>query len=117
MQYIIFGILGIIAVLLGIAVIRTLMIKAPEIGECKTEITPEEIETAAKKLGDMVRVPTVSKNAPKLKVVNTLRTIFTAVPMSGQTKKAQSKVISRKVPNRYHANSCSVESSGAAQGS
>ena len=36
MQYIIFGILGIIAVLLGIAVIRTLMIKAPEIGECKT---------------------------------------------------------------------------------
>ncbi len=62
MQYIIFGILGIIAVLLGIAVIRTLMIKAPEIGECKTEITPEEIETAAKKLGDMVRVPTVSKN-------------------------------------------------------
>ena len=62
MQYIIFGILGIIAVLLGIAVIRTLMIKAPAIGECKTEISEEEIETAAKKLGDMVRVPTVSKN-------------------------------------------------------
>ena len=62
MQYIIFGILGIIAVLLGIAVIRTLMIKAPAIGECKTKISEEEIETAAKKLGDMVRVPTVSKN-------------------------------------------------------
>ncbi len=62
MQYVIFGILGIIAVLLIIAVVRTLMIKAPAIGECKTEITPEECETAAKKLGDMVRVPTVSKN-------------------------------------------------------
>ncbi|MBQ3531547.1 MAG: M20/M25/M40 family metallo-hydrolase [Oscillospiraceae bacterium] len=62
MTYIIFGVLGIIAVLLIIAVIRTLSIKAPAIGECKTEITEEEIEIAAKKLGDMVRVPTVSKN-------------------------------------------------------
>ena len=62
MTYIIFGVLGIIAVLLIIAVIRTLSIKAPAIGECKTEISEEEIETAAKKLGDMVRVPTVSKN-------------------------------------------------------
>ena len=36
MTYIIFGVLGIIAVLLTIAVIRTLSIKAPAIGECKT---------------------------------------------------------------------------------
>lgn len=62
MLYIILGIFAVIAVLLIIAVIRTLMIKAPAIGECKTEITEEETEIAAKKLGDMVRVPTVSKN-------------------------------------------------------
>ena len=62
MTYIIFGVLGIIALLLIIAVIRTLSIKAPAIGECKTKISEEEIEIAAKKLGDMVRVPTVSKN-------------------------------------------------------
>ncbi len=62
MLYIILGILAIIAVLMIIAVIRTLAIKAPPIGECKTKISEEEIEIAAKKLGDMVRVPTVSKN-------------------------------------------------------
>ena len=50
MTYIIFGVLGIIALLLIIAVIRTLSIKAPAIGECKTKISEEEIETAAKKL-------------------------------------------------------------------
>ena len=42
MLYIIFGILAVIAVLLTIAVIRTLMIKAPAIGECKTEISEAE---------------------------------------------------------------------------
>ena len=61
MLYIILGILAVFVVLLGIAVIRTLMIKAPEVKKCETEISPEEIEIAAKKLGDMVRVPTVSK--------------------------------------------------------
>ncbi|MBQ4547514.1 MAG: M20/M25/M40 family metallo-hydrolase [Oscillospiraceae bacterium] len=62
MQYVLIGILVLIAVLIGIAAIRTLMIKAPATGKCETVITPEETETAAKKLGDMVRVPTVSKN-------------------------------------------------------
>ena len=62
MLYIVLGILAVIAVLLTVAVVRTLMIKAPATGECKTEITEEETEIAAKKLGDMVRVPTVSKN-------------------------------------------------------
>ncbi|MBR5872631.1 MAG: hypothetical protein IKZ06_03200, partial [Oscillospiraceae bacterium] len=62
MLYIILGILAVIAVLLLVAVIRTLAIKAPEIKKCETKITEEEIEIAAKKLGDMVRVPTVSKN-------------------------------------------------------
>ena len=62
MLYVLIGILVLIAVLVGIAAIRTLMIKAPSIGECKTEITAEEMDIAAKKLGDMVRVPTVSKN-------------------------------------------------------
>jgi len=62
MQYVLIGIPVLIAVLIGIAAIRTLMIKAPATGKCETVITPEETETAAKKLGDMVRVPTVSKN-------------------------------------------------------
>ena len=48
MLYIILGILAVLAVLLGIAVIRTLMIKAPEVKKCETEISPEEIEIAAK---------------------------------------------------------------------
>jgi len=62
MQYVLIGIPVLIAVLIGIAAIRTLMIKAPATGKCETVITPEETKTAAKKLGDMVRVPTVSKN-------------------------------------------------------
>ena len=62
MQYVLIGIPVLIAVLIGIAAIRTLMIKAPATGKCETVITQEETETAAKKLGDMVRVPTVSKN-------------------------------------------------------
>ena len=49
MLYIVLGILAVIAVLLTVAVVRTLMIKAPATGECKTEITEEETEIAAKK--------------------------------------------------------------------
>ena len=62
MLYVILGILALIAVLMAVAVIRTLMIKAPEIKKCDTEITKEETDICAQKLGDMVRVPTVSKN-------------------------------------------------------
>lgn len=62
MLYVILGILALIAVLLIIAVIRTFAIKAPEIKKCETNITEEEKELCAQKLGDMVRVPTVSKS-------------------------------------------------------
>ena len=61
MGYLLLGLLAVIAVLLGIAVVRTLMIKAPTAAICDTVITDEECATAAEKLGAMVRVPTVSK--------------------------------------------------------
>ncbi len=62
MLYAVLGILGVIALLLIIAVIRTLAIKAPEIKKCDTVITEEEMNTCIEKLGAMVRIPTVSKN-------------------------------------------------------
>ena len=61
MLYILFGILGVLAALLLIAVIRTFAIKAPAPASCATEITPEELSLCAEKLGAMVRVPTVSR--------------------------------------------------------
>ena len=62
MGYLLLGLLAVIVVLLCIAVIRTLMIKAPAPGLCSTVITEEECATAAQKLGAMVRVPSVSKH-------------------------------------------------------
>ena len=62
MQYAVIAVFAVLAVLILVAVIRTLTIKAPAIGKCETEITQEEIDLCAQKLGDMVRVPTVSKN-------------------------------------------------------
>ena len=55
------GLLAVILVLLGIAIVRTLMIKAPAPAACDTVITDEECAIAAQKLGAMVRVPSVSK--------------------------------------------------------
>ena len=55
------AILTIIVVLLAVCVIRTLAIKAPTPGVCDTQYTQEELDLCAQKLGDMVRVPTVSK--------------------------------------------------------
>lgn len=53
---------GLILVLLGAALVRTLAIKAKPPVSCGTECPPEELNTAAQKLGAMVRVPTVSKS-------------------------------------------------------
>ena len=61
MGYLIFGLLAVIAVLLGIAVVRTILIKAPAPAVCDTVISEEECAIAAEKLGAMVRVPSVSK--------------------------------------------------------
>lgn len=61
MIYLLLGLLALILVLLGIAVVRTLAIKAPARGICDTVMTDEECATAAQKLGAMVRVPSVSK--------------------------------------------------------
>ena len=61
MGYLLLGLLAVIVVLMGIAVIRTLMIKAPAPTPCDTVITEEECAIAAQKLGAMVRVPSVSK--------------------------------------------------------
>ena len=61
MVYLLFGLLALIAVLLGIAVVRTLAIKAPPIVPCTTVITEEECAIAIKKLGAMVRFPLFPK--------------------------------------------------------
>ena len=47
--------------LLIIAVVRAIMIKAPAAAPCSTVISEEECAIAAQKLGAMVRVPSVSK--------------------------------------------------------
>ena len=54
-------ILAVIGLLLAIVLIRTCRIKAAPPAPCTTEIAQEEMDTAATKLGAMVRVPCVSK--------------------------------------------------------
>ena len=61
MGYVLLGLLAVILVLLGIAIVRTLTIKAPAPAACETIITKEECATAARKLGAMVHIPSVSK--------------------------------------------------------
>ena len=55
-------ILGILLVLLIVAEIRTIAIKAPAKVKYTPEIYPEERKTAEEKLGAMIRIPTVSKH-------------------------------------------------------
>lgn len=54
-------VLLIIGALLLAAVVRTFAIKAPAPQSSSTEFSGEELDLCARKLGDMVRVPTVSK--------------------------------------------------------
>ena len=61
MIYLISGLLAAIAVVAVIAVVRTLLIKAPAPVPCETIITEEEKNVCAQKLAAMVRIPTVSK--------------------------------------------------------
>ena len=60
-MFVLYGLLALIAALLAVAVIRTLCIKAPARKESSFVATAEQLDTAAKKLGAMVRVPSVSK--------------------------------------------------------
>ena len=62
MLYVILALAGAMLVLLAVAVVRTLAIKAPEKIEYTPEVTPEECKTAEEKLGAMIRIPTVSKH-------------------------------------------------------
>lgn len=61
MMYVLIAVVAAIVVLLGIAVVRTFAIKAPEPAPCDTCLTGEELDLCARKLGQMVRVPTVSR--------------------------------------------------------
>ena len=61
MGYVLLGLLAVVLILLGIAIVRALAIKAPAPAACDTAITDAECATAAEKLGAMVRVPTGSK--------------------------------------------------------
>lgn len=61
MLYIVLALIGLLAILLAVAVVRALMLKAPAPQSCNTEFSQQELDTCAQKLGDMVRVPTVSK--------------------------------------------------------
>ena len=61
MLYILLALLGILALLLAIAVVRALRLKAPAAPPCETVITEEECTVCASKLAAMVQVPTVSK--------------------------------------------------------
>lgn len=61
MGYLLSGLLAVFVVLLGIAVVRTVTIKASAPALCDTVISEEECAVAARKLGAMVRVPSVSK--------------------------------------------------------
>ena len=61
MGFVLLGLLALIVLLLCVAVVRTLLIKAPAPDACHTAITEEECAVAAAKLGAMVQVPTVSR--------------------------------------------------------
>lgn len=56
------GCLGFLMGAMVIALVRTLLIKAPKPVPYTPKVSQKELDTAAQKLGDMVRVPCVSKN-------------------------------------------------------
>lgn len=55
-------ILGLAALVLAVIIIKTLRIKAAPPAAYTPDLTQQELDTAAQKLGDMVRIPTVSKH-------------------------------------------------------
>ena len=61
MGYVFLALGAIVVILLLIAVIRALLIKAPAPAPCETELTTEECVICAEKLSAMIQIPTVSK--------------------------------------------------------
>ena len=61
MGYLLLVLLALILILLGVALLRALTLKAPAPAVCDTVMTDEECAIAAEKLGAMVRVPCVSR--------------------------------------------------------
>ena len=60
-MWILYGLSGAVALLLGVAVLRTLTMKAPKVAPRPMDFPPEQLEDYAQKMGDMIRVETVSK--------------------------------------------------------
>ena len=60
-MWILYGALGIIALLLAVAVIRTLLIKAPKVTPRPMDFPREQLDTYGEKMRDMIRVETVSR--------------------------------------------------------
>ena len=61
MGYILIAVLAVLACVLSFAVYHAIRIKAAPPLPCTTQIDPSETNTAAEKLGAMVRIPCVSK--------------------------------------------------------
>lgn len=55
-------ILGLLVLLLGVAVVRTLLIKAPAAQSRSIDFPKAQLDSYAKTMGDMIRIPTVSKS-------------------------------------------------------
>ena len=60
-MWILYALLGVVALLLGIAVIRTLLMKAPKVTPRPLDFPQEQLDDYAQKMCDMIRVETVSK--------------------------------------------------------
>ena len=60
-MWILYGVLGGVALLLAVAVIRTLLIKAPAVTPRSADFPREKLDGYAEKMRDMIRVETVSK--------------------------------------------------------
>ena len=60
-MWIIYALLGVIGLLLTVAVIRTLLMKAPKTGSRPLDFPQEQLDDYAQKMCDMIRVETVSK--------------------------------------------------------
>lgn len=61
MGYILLGLAGLILALLAIALIRTFQMKAPQVPSRRVDFPQDTLDAYARTMGDMVRVPTVSK--------------------------------------------------------